>query len=342
MERGKRISVALVAGVGALGVAAWFFGRGGARPVEPSGEGADEKNAPRPAAAFSDGGRMKRRLDGIVERLNKPFFIDPETRKTRVEIPERLKGIVGLEPDAGYRRRMDALKSLMDAPAAGRLSDGEAEALLSFLHKAPETDPLPTLELDAVKNDAFRLLMAQNRDGLRLEEELLAMREDGTLGPVWREYCLQFIGQMYRDARPEDRDLMRRSLERALDGGDGESVGTALLWMGRLVDTGDFSEEDIRGKAYAVCVDPAVDDKVKITAFQVASKLRHPEIAALARKVIGAKRGSVPLKMSAIAVLGDNGGPEDVAALARLAKSPDRRLRIPAKTALGKLTGEAL
>ena len=35
--------------------------------------------------------------------------------------------------------------------------------------------------------------------------------------------------------------------------------------------------------------------------------------------------------------MGENGGPEDMALLARLAKSSDVRLRVPAKAAMEKL-----
>ena len=281
---------------------------------------------------------VKDKIKELCYRYNQPFFFDAAAEEARLEIPASMRQITGLDKDRSYRSRMNGIRELRGKLSGRNLSKKEIEALLSFLHKDPKTEKLSLLEIDAIKNDVFCLLMDQKRKDIHLSEELVAMYHDKSLGSVWCEYCIQFIGQWYKKAPEEKRDVMQYTLNEALEDGKGEVRGTALLWMSRLVDTGDFERAEISEKAYKECTLLSTDDKVKMTAFQVAAKFKHPEIAKLARTVINDKASkNVLLKMSAIATIGETGDMSDMIMLGKLAKSSDVRLRTPARAAMKKL-----
>ncbi len=284
---------------------------------------------------------LMQKIAEICSEYNKPFYFDAGTRETRLEIPATMHLITGLSKDKSYNTRMNALRRMRGQLSGCNLSEKELEALLSFLHKDPKTEKLSIMELDAIKNDVVCLLIDQKRRDIKLSHHLIAMYFDKKMDTIWREYCVQFMGNWYnKTASDDERELLHYTLNESLKGGE-HIAGTAILQMSRLVgdEKTGFKKKEVRDKAYKLLSDPNTGDQVKMTAFQVAANLDHPEVTKLAREVIQEKGGNVLLKMSAIAVLGKRGNVSDIQMLNQLTKSTDTRLRKPARAAIKKLEG---
>lgn len=284
---------------------------------------------------------LKDKIEGICVEYNRPFYRNLINQETTVVIPKRWRFITGLEKDKNYNRRMNAIQEIRNKFTGINLLRSDIDALLAFLHKKKDTEPLSLLEFNAIKNDVCALLMDQKQRDIPLTNHLIAMYFDKSFDGVWREYCVQFMGTWYAKIHSDDeKELLRYTLQKALKDKD-NIVGTAILQLGNLVKTGDFDKREIRNIAYGLSSDPDTDDKVKMTAFQVAADLDHPQIAELARQVIKENK-NVLLKMSAIAVLGKSGNTFDLGELARLSNSTDIRIRSAAQAAIKKIENRGI
>ena len=103
---------------------------------------------------------------------------------------------------------------------------------------------------------------------------------------------------------------------------------------------GDGSERGWLGEEAAeIAGDEGYSDAARITALQVAAKLGNRKVLEVARRIVEGGGYRVPLKVSAVAVLGMLGDEGDVETLRGLRTSSDRRLRKAAEAALERLQG---
>jgi hypothetical protein len=249
-----------------------------------------------------------------------------------VEIPETVKMIAGIDREKGYIARLNAVHSLGNNSLSGQ----EINALLYFLHKKADEDVLPLLEFDAIKNDVANALLNQKYFPSVFPLRLIAMFYDKSFDNVWRDYCVQFLSQCYpKMTDPEEREIVKNLFFAALDDEDG-IPGAALIALAGLAGNPGIDRQKVSEAAYKLLADPAVPDTIKITALQIAAKFKNPEVLPMARGLIGESK-NVPLKISAIAVVGAMGGSSDRKTLNALLKNGDIRLRTASKAALGKL-----
>jgi hypothetical protein len=284
-------------------------------------------------------------LEKIKAEYTRDFFYQYEIPDTdgylhprispAVEIPETVKMIAGIDREKGYIARLNAVHSLGDS-----LSGQEINALLYFLHKKAGEDVLPLLEFDAIKNDAAGALLNQKYFPSVFPLHLIAMFYDKSFDNVWRDYCVQFLSQCYpKMTDPEEREIAKNLFFAALDDEDG-IPGAALIALAGLAGNTGVDRQKVSDAAYKLSADPAVPDAIKITALQIAAKFKNPQVLPMARGLIGESK-NVPLKISAIAVVGAMGDSSDRKVLNALLKNGDIRLRAASKAALGKLNKSA-
>ena len=248
-----------------------------------------------------------------------------------VEIPFSVSRIAGIETDRSYESR------IYDVSLLGRnLSDKEITALLYFLHKKEGDDALPLLEFDAIKNDVASAIINQERMPAEFAPHLVAMYYDRSLDDVWRDYCVQFLGQCYdKIENPQERAVVRNLFSDALKDNAG-IPGATLIAMAGLADNPEFDRRKIADAAYALCIDTKTDDMIKTTALQICAKFKKNEVLAVARDMIKTSK-NVPLKMSAIAAIGAMGNSSDQDTLRSFVRSSDVRLRTASNAALRKI-----
>lgn len=258
------------------------------------------------------------------------------TRKIPVvQVPDSIKAIAGLAENCSYTDRIKAANKL-----SKNLSDTEVKALLYFLHKRLEDDVLGLLELNAVKNQVTNTLVEQNLYPQDMGSHLIAMYYDELLDDVWRDYCIQFLGQCYsRIPEKKERESVALLFSDALKEKKKSFAGTALIAMKNLADNPDFyfSKAEISEFAYNLTADEGTADLVKITSFQVCAVLRNRKALKLARELTERKKSYIPLKVSAIAALGILGDRSDIPVLKKCEKSSDTRLRTASKSAIRKI-----
>jgi len=262
-----------------------------------------------------------------------------------------VRTIVGMDADPGdFRPRMDAMKQL-----TRNLSTNDVTALRLFLNfRFNEQDKdaaLRLLEFEGVKNDALTVLLAQDKLPAGLGNQLAGMYRDGDHSEVWRAYCIQYIPEYYQqrwpaekgpepekgqEADPERLDMEKTCWE-ALEDQDSTIKGTALLALECL--SGKYDHID-RGKveeaAVSMAVDDACEEPARITSMRICGTAGRKEALPAAR-VIAQTGETVPLRMAAIATMGDLGGEEELELLESLAASTDKRVQNIAKTTLARL-----
>ena len=252
-------------------------------------------------------------------------------KRPAVEIPDSVRPITGIDNDKSYGSRIYDVSRL-----SRNLSDRELTALLYFMHKKAGDDVLPPLEFNAVKNDVATAIMNQERNCGEFAPHLIAMYYDKSFDDVWRDYCVQFLGQCYGKIEiPQQREIVRNLFSDALKDRGG-IPGAALIAMSGLADNPEFGRGKIAEEAYALFIAGKTDDMIKATAMQVCAKLKKREILPLARELIRTSK-NVPLKMSAVAAVGAMGDNSDLDTLRSLAKNSDVRMRTASKAALKKM-----
>jgi len=262
-----------------------------------------------------------------------------------------VRTIVGMDSDPGdYRVRMGAMKDL-----TRNLSTNDVTALRLFLNfRFTEQDDqaeLRLLEFEGLKNDALTVLLAQDKLPAALGHQLAGMYKDSDHSDVWRAYCIQYIPEYYerkwpaakapqpergQEVDPERLDMENTCWE-ALEDTDSTIRGTALLALECL--SGKYDHID-RGKveeaALSMAVDDACQEPARVTSMRICGMTGRKEALPAARMI--AQTGeTVPLRMAAIATLGDLGEDEDVELLESLAASTDKRVQNIAKATLARL-----
>lgn len=245
-------------------------------------------------------------------------------------LPDRIERIVGQTDEKGdFRARLKAAQSLRP-----HLKHHEIRALFDFLDRKQD----PALRDDhfhALRNDVVNALFAQRSPPRDLGDALIAMYRDREHDPVWRDYCIQFLGVWLGVVEdPEQQVAARRILFEATAETGTTIAGTALLSLSR--NRGRVDGKQLAQRAYAVAADSAAGLPSRITALQVCAELGHNPAADVARKL--APSGPATLRMSALAALGKLGGAEDLPLLEKAAGSRDVRIRKAARKAFERLS----
>ena len=246
---------------------------------------------------------------------------------------ERVRTIAGETAEKGYIPRLEAIRALEREPP---LSDAERGELMAFLKSTDVSDGLPEMERGSLKNEvAERFLRLPGTSGV-FARDLLAMQADPAQSPVWRNYCIQFLGRVYASTRdPALRKETRERLYALSDAADPETCGTALIALAALKDNAEIDAARVAARSLALAGDASRSGDLRFTALQIAADLGCPEAVPLARAWL-AKETSINMRAVAIGVLGRHGATSDRALIEPFLADPDPRLSGAAKAALGK------
>ena len=266
----------------------------------------------------------------------------PPVGKVGPPVADPVKTVIGEGRDGSYRGRVAAVHRL-----GNRLPRPEVEALYEFLERKLETQgELTLLEFNAVKNDALEKLLEQDALPEDLGHEMVNMYRDRALDPVWRAYCVQHFFAYYEKKWPAGRTAAEADAERealmkaygeAVAETDGNIAGTALIGMSTLSESHpEIDRNAVAGKALAIATDGKAGVESRITAVQICATMGRTEVLLTARGL--AEQGAVvPLRLSAIAALGQVGTAEDGAVLSRVAAGKEPYTRRAAEKALANL-----
>ena len=244
----------------------------------------------------------------------------------------RVRLIAGLEEEKAYVPRLEAVRALATETP---LSDAERVSLLAFLHRTDGTEGVSEMELAALKNDVTEHLLKLPGMPGGFARDLLEMQADAAQSATWRNYCIQFLGQIC-SATPDPalRKEVRERLYALADTADPETCGTALMALASLNGYPEIDSTRVAARAMTVARDAAKTEGLRLSALQVAAGLGHAAAAPAAREWL-AKEKSANLRAIAIAVLGKCGTPADRTLIEPYLTDPDPRLNGAARAALG-------
>jgi len=175
--------------------------------------------------------------------------------------------------------------------------------------------------------------LAQPRE---LAGHLVAMYNDRTHDEVWRDYCIQHLGDIYMEIGDEaGRENARRALWRSVDERQGSIPGTGLIALFNVCGQKGFEKEQTTAKALELVHSQEYGEPAKITALQICAKLGEKAVLQDARKMVAS--ASIPIRISAMACLGMLGNQSDLELLKASEFSTDIRLRTAAQAAMKKL-----
>ncbi len=238
--------------------------------------------------------------------------------------------------EVSYPARLEAVKSLSKS-----LSSEEITSLYAFLGRKAADDPSRPGELDAIKNDVVNQLKAQDRFPQELPGHLMSMYTDRSHGNVWRDYCIQHLGDSVLEIRDETgREKAIRVLWSAVDERQGSIPGTGLIALFNLCGQGDVDRARVATKALSMVRSPEYGEPAKITALQICACLGEVGVLPDARKLVA--DGPIPVRTSAIACLGVLGDQSDLVLLQMAAVSTDIRLKTAARAAIKKINAKIM
>jgi hypothetical protein len=233
--------------------------------------------------------------------------------------------------EASYPVRITAVKGLGKS-----LSAEEITALYDFLNRKAGEDKARPGELNAIKNDVVNALKMQQAVPRELAGRLVAMYNDRTHDEVWRDYCIQHLGDFYTQIEDEEgRERARRAIWSSVNERQGSIPGTGLIALFNVCGQKGFEKDRITAKALELVRSPEYGEPAKITALQICAKLGEMAVLPYARKL--AASGEVPVRMSAMACLGMLGDKSDLELLKKSEISTDIRLRTVAQAAISRL-----
>ncbi len=252
-------------------------------------------------------------------------------------IPPVLQPLLNVETDYSDRLRT----ALALTP---HLDEQHLDALVAYLRQHGPTEDLAGMRERFLKNRVMDVLIEQTDKSAEATEALVALYHDREQDPAVRDYAIQHLGAFYTDAPREQRRQIAAVLWEATSETDSSMAGTALLALNRIVAGGEASPAvpEVGAERVAqVARDLAGNDHCaeasRITALQVCALLALIDAAPVALRV-AQSTDSIPLKLSAIAALGQLGDAQALLWLEELAQDIDNpRLRPAAETALSRI-----
>jgi hypothetical protein len=229
----------------------------------------------------------------------------------------------------GFEQRIAAVHRL----GAG-LTASEVDELYEFLlTHGPDS---------LVKNDILNVLRSQQTPPPRLIELLTAIYNDTQQDPPLRDYALQHAALSYHGSALDDRRRIIQLLWLGVKEAHSSSAGTAIMGLQRLArEDALVDARQVAEAALTMAANPSANELARITATQVCGRL-GVQAAVPTAETLSQSGASVPLRMAAIATLGDLGGPPQRALLERLAANPEPRMKRAALASLQRLSTRSL
>ncbi len=250
---------------------------------------------------------------------------------------ERIAPLV--QAGATYAERVELLKRL-----GATLASEEVGALYDFLREPGLADGLIAPFSHGLKDAVMITLENQQPSLADWPEFLIGLYQNHALHPVVRDYALQHLRTWYwrnaeRGAHAEMRDAVERippeaqrepardAFWQALAETDSSIAGTALLALRELSSLDPAVEaEAVREAALRLAAGSRHGPLARITALQVCARMGVAEALPLAEK-LARESEHLPLRIAAIAALGQLGGAPEVTILENLAATSPQNLQ---------------
>jgi hypothetical protein len=226
-----------------------------------------------------------------------------------------------LNTDLSSEHRVLALKNVSDS-----LTLEQQKQLLEIV-KLKTAHP-------TLRNDVLSALERQREKLPELAEVLIAMWNDETEKPRWRDYVLQHLPAVY-DFAPEP-EKVKDVLEQVARSG-GERGGTALISLQRMARKHDELRNVVSDIATDQMSDVEADATTTIVALEMKRQSNDESGLPKARRIATDETAAARLRMAAIGTIGELGNATDIPALEKLTQDSDSRVRRVAEYQLKQL-----
>ena len=216
------------------------------------------------------------------------------------------------------------------------------DLLYGYLSRRFPEDDTPRGQI--LKNGVMDALIGQAAPLPDLAARLAWMASDPSQQVVIRDYAVQHLVAFYPqldraavEVAEASREILREALLVALRETDGSLAGTALLGLSRLAGQyPGFDMERIGNCATRLAREPQVGELARITALQVCAEMSLTDSLPVCLSLV-AQTNNTPLRLSAIAAVGQLGGPSELPLLQSLVSDKNERLHPAARLALSRL-----
>lgn len=249
-------------------------------------------------------------------------------------LPDNIKLIVGEGDQQFYNPRVKAIHALPND-----LSDDQIEVCYEFLYKKIETQKLPNLEFNGLKNELVFALMRQKKKPSELSSHLVKIYRDKSFDTTWRDYCVQFFGKWYPGAPDnQGRKEMVAGLWDALDERHNSIAGAAssqLAWLARKYPE-VISPTKVSQKCLEALRDKDCNDISMVSLLQACAVLNSQDVLPVACTIVEQKKNAM-LRISAIGTIGSVGNEQNLPLLKKCANENDMRIKKVALEAMKKI-----
>jgi len=217
-----------------------------------------------------------------------------------------------------------------------KLEPQEVEALLTFLRQSPQLPGLTASQQSALGNDLLNLLQTQPAHEAHIRDFLRKLAEDSAQPLIQRDYALQHLASLEEKQGISERETHWQSIEQ----GPSALAATAMLHLLALERTNTLSTTDRSRLAEAALrhLEASTDPIDTATFLQVCARLQLEAARTPALEIATSNKRSFPLRIAAIATLGDLPPTEPVLnTLEAIQTGREIRLRLPAQSALLRL-----
>lgn len=258
----------------------------------------------------------------------------------RSSAPASVSLIAGWDTNENYLQRVRELNAL-----GTKLSNEEIAGLFAFM-EAKEVDMgVDRMSYLSLKNDVLEKLIRQDSVPAELSQLIVDICNNPAHDALWRDYCVQYMATLYERKRKDEgerfvvtaeKDLLVETLW-AVVGSGGDASGSALIGLDELSRKySEISRERLLDVSANIVNNNSSESLAKTSAIQICSRAGNKEILPTVRSLAESSE-SLPLRMSAIAALGDIGEKVDKEYLESLVKTAKAPLLVPAQKSLERL-----
>ena len=252
-----------------------------------------------------------------------------------VQLPPagRLRDAIDPASSLSYNARLKILQELQR-----ELTPEEVNVLLDFVRRR---EPLPELRPSqqlALKNGMLNLLQRQPAHAATVMTLLSELAQDPDLPAIERDYALQHLASMAEDQTASTQSQAHWEM---VEHGPAPLAAAAMLHLladERLGEGLDPADRARLSTAALHLVNTSEDPVPRATALSICGRLGVEAVREPALRIATSDSQSFPLRIAAVAVLGDLTPAEPTLTLLRqLEAGREKRLRLPATSALKRL-----
>jgi hypothetical protein len=223
------------------------------------------------------------------------------------------------------------------------LSPDQTAALTAFVSARSGPAGLDAGEVYALKNDTINALTRQQKSLPQLVPILAGIYADTEQDATMRDYALQHLAVIALDGSNAYKWTQHwQAVDADAPDTEPELAATALLHLVSSSEKNILTAaqgQKLGSAALRMASDQNKPDVSRITALQACVRLKLSAARELALTLAQSPDAGFPLRISAIAALGDLGQGDEriVSLLKNYADGGERRLRVPARSALQRI-----